>query len=202
MQTDDPLTSISLLARLRSESGREHAWGEFVERYGGMLRRWCLHWGLQPSDADDITQTVLLALAKQMKNFEYRPDGKFRGWLKTIAHRAWVDFLENRRRSKRSDSVAIQKWLEAPHTQDDFIYHLDRECERNMLDDAMALARDRVHDTTWTAFYQTAIQGRPAGVVAEELNRSVVAVYRARFRVQTMIRQELDLVGFDNGPDS
>ena len=71
----------------------------FVDRYGRKIYAWCRHWGLQESDAQDVTQTVLLDLARQMANFVYRPTGSFRSWLKTIAHRTWCDYLDARRRT-------------------------------------------------------------------------------------------------------
>jgi len=30
------------------------AWAEFVRRYGPMVYRWCLRWGLQEADAQDM----------------------------------------------------------------------------------------------------------------------------------------------------
>ena len=45
------------------------AWNEFVERYQPMIRAWCLRWGSQPSDADDVAQQVLLKLLTAMKQY-------------------------------------------------------------------------------------------------------------------------------------
>ena len=41
------------------------AWGEFVRRYGGLIYRWCRQRRLQDADAQDVTQTILLRVARQ-----------------------------------------------------------------------------------------------------------------------------------------
>jgi DNA-directed RNA polymerase specialized sigma24 family protein len=43
------------------------AWNEFVERYGRRIYGWCRQWGLQEADAEDVTQDVLLRLARKMQ---------------------------------------------------------------------------------------------------------------------------------------
>jgi len=89
----DYRTSPTLLGRLRNSPDDQAAWAEFVDRYGVVVYRWCRKWGLQDMDAEDVTQNVMLDLGRQMRQFEYRADGRFRGWLRTVAHRAWCDFL-------------------------------------------------------------------------------------------------------------
>src|SRR5262245_39886831 len=92
-------TSPTLLGRLRQSPTDQAAWEEFVERYGPRIYGWCRHWGLQGADADDVAQDVLLRLAEKMRTFRYDPAGSFRGWLKTLTHHAWYDFVQRRRRA-------------------------------------------------------------------------------------------------------
>ena len=93
-------THVSLLARLRLDPRDQAAWDTFVERYGRRIFRWCRGRGLQESDAEDVTQNVLLDLGRQMRTFEYRPapgrQGSFRAWLHQVTYRAWCDFLTSR----------------------------------------------------------------------------------------------------------
>ena len=72
-------THVSLLARLRLDPRDQAAWDAFVERYGPRIFRWCRGRGLQESDAEDVTQNVLLDLGRQMRTFEYRPAPEDRG---------------------------------------------------------------------------------------------------------------------------
>ena len=94
----DSGTRASLLGRLRHNPLDQAAWGEFVEHYGAKVYAWCRKWGLQEADAQDVTQDVLLRLARKMKDFTYDPARSFRAWLKTLTSHAWSDFVEARRR--------------------------------------------------------------------------------------------------------
>jgi RNA polymerase sigma-70 factor (ECF subfamily) len=104
MPDDDPLkTSLTLLGRLRRDPKDQAAWSDFVARYGPRIRQWCRRWRLQESDAQGVTQDVLLKLNLLRARFVYDPSGSFRGWLKTPAHHAWRDLAAERRRSGFGD---------------------------------------------------------------------------------------------------
>ena len=91
-----PTTQVTLLSRLRQVPTDESAWEEFVERYGRHIYRWCRQWKLQDADAEDVTQDLLLRLARKLPDFAYDPSRSFRGWLKTVAHHVWRDFVDGR----------------------------------------------------------------------------------------------------------
>src|SRR5882672_12776878 len=93
-----PLTSASLLGRLRHGPAEPGAWSEFVDRYSPRIYDWCRRWGLQEADAQDVTQIVLVKLVETMRVFAYDPSRSFRGWLRTLTHHAWYDFVRGRQR--------------------------------------------------------------------------------------------------------
>src|SRR5690349_211303 len=66
-----PTTSPTLLARLRHDPSNEAAWDEFVENYGRHIYRWCRQWRLQEADSEDVTQEILLKLARKLRDFAY-----------------------------------------------------------------------------------------------------------------------------------
>ena len=104
MAVDSPSqTSVTLLGRLRQEGTDQQAWVEFVRRYGPRICGWCRQWGLQEADAQDVAQDVLLKLAAKLRTFAYDPTRSFRGWLKTLTHHAWCDFVNDRPRSVREE---------------------------------------------------------------------------------------------------
>src|SRR4051795_3878450 len=96
-----PTTRLTLLTQLRQDPSDQVGWDEFVERYGRHIYRWCRQWKLQDADAEDVTQTILVKLSDKLRAFAYDPSRSFRGWLKTVAHHAWRDFEESRRRAGR-----------------------------------------------------------------------------------------------------
>ena len=189
---DDSSTHLSLLARLRLTPADEQAWSEFVERYGRQVYAWCRQWGLQEADAEDVTQNVLADLARQMRTFEYQPTGRFRSWLRTIAHRAWCDLLASRKAATTgSGDSAVLGLLHSVEAREDLLKYLDAECERELLEAAMNEVRQRVEANTWEAFRLTAQEGLAGAETAERLGLQVAAVFKAKSRVQKMIREEI-----------
>lgn len=188
----DSSTRLSLLGRLRTTPADDEAWSEFVERYGRQIFAWCRQWGLQEADAEDVTQNVLTDLARQMRTFEYQPSGRFRSWLRTIAHRSWCDLLSSRRAATTgSGDSAVLSLLHSVEAGEDLLKHLDSECERELLDMAILQVRQRVEPTTWEAFRLTAQEGLAGADTAERLGLQVAAVFKAKSRVQKMIREEV-----------
>ena len=91
-------TSLTLLERVQKFPPESEAWDEFVRRYHPLIRAWCLKWGLQLSDADDVAQDVLVRLLTAMRNFRYDPSGRFSAWLKTVTRHALGDFATDKRK--------------------------------------------------------------------------------------------------------
>src|SRR4051795_8064238 len=97
-----PTTRVNLLTQLRQDPSDQAGWDELVERYGRHIYRWCRQWKLQDADAEDVTQEILLKLTQKLRSFAYDPSRSFRGWLRTVAHHAWRDFEDSRRRALRA----------------------------------------------------------------------------------------------------
>lgn len=186
MSDADSRTNTTLLRRLRHAPTDQAAWREFVDRYGRMIYRWCRRWGLQEADAEDVTQNVLLELARQMRTFEYERGGSFRGWLHTVAQRAWARFLESRQRTPQQ-----QAYLDEPTAGADFLRQLERESDRELLEMAMRLVKLRVQPHTWEAFRLLALEGLSAAEAAPQLGMNVGTVFVARSKVQKMLREEI-----------
>ena len=114
MPTDrDADTSLTLLERLQKNPDDPQAWNLFIERYQPRIRRWCLTWGLQDSDADDVAQNVLVKLFAALRKFQYDPARSFRAWLKTVTQHAWIDFVGARRRDPGQTACPIDTILKA-----------------------------------------------------------------------------------------
>jgi RNA polymerase sigma-70 factor (ECF subfamily) len=183
-------TSVSLLGRLHENPGDASAWNDFVRRYSPQINQWCRHWNLQEADAEDVTQNVLLELARKMKTFTYDPSQSFRGWLKTLTHAAWCDFLDSRRRHAQGsgDTVVLQQLREIA-ARDDLARRLEEEYDRELLELAIFEVRRRVAPATWEAFRLLAFEGLSGAEVAARLGMSVGNVYVARSNVQKMLKE-------------
>lgn len=185
-------TSPTLLRRLSCLPPDQAAWTEFSQRYGRKIYGWCRHWQLQQADAEEVTQEVLLKLARKMATFTYDPTRSFRAWLKTVAHHAWRDFLDARRRpGAGSGDTRILELLQTVEARDKLVEQLDEEFARELLDEAMARVRLRVQPHTWQAFHLLAVEGLSGAEAAARLDMKVATAFVARSKVQKMIQEEV-----------
>ena len=194
----DSTTSLSLLARLKEAPGASPTWDEFVARYQPRIVQWCRRWGLQESDALDVSQNVMLELSQQMRNFEYQPGGRFRAWLKTVARRAWYDYSHRRKRKEfQADESEIWHRLDEQDAEQDLLKSLEEECEREFMSVAMQRVRRRVKAETWDAFHLVEFEGVSNEEAAERTGLSKASVYVARGRVQKMLIKEVEALDQD-----
>jgi RNA polymerase sigma factor (sigma-70 family) len=194
--THSPETHPSLLFRLRN-AGDELAWSQFVDLYGPLIYRFMRQKGLQDADAADLTQDVLRQVSAAMKTFEYDPrQGRFRGWLFTIVRNRMNTFWQ-REAGKGQGNGGSAAWDQIQQVIDDSSdpsAEWDAEFERQMFHYAAQLIRPDFSESTWLAFWRTAVDGMAGRDVAAELGITPAAVYLARSRVLSRLREQVQLL--------
>jgi RNA polymerase sigma-70 factor (ECF subfamily) len=187
-----PSTCLTLLNQLRQDPSSQAGWDEFVERYGRHIYRWCRHWDLQDADAEDVTQEILVKLTQKLRTFAYDPSRSFRGWLRTVAHHAWRDFVDSRRYTRRAagDSRGrdVMSTVEA---REDLAQKLEEAFDLELVEAAKMRVRLRVAPHTWEAFCLLALEGLPAAEVAARVHLQVAMVYVAKSKVQKLLQEEI-----------
>jgi RNA polymerase sigma-70 factor (ECF subfamily) len=187
-----PTTRVTLLGRLQQDPTDQAAWGEFVEWYGRHIYRWCRQWKLQDADAEDVTQDILVKLARKLRDFAYDPSRSFRGWLRTVAHHAWRDFVDGRRPAQvASGDPQAQGLLLTLEAREDLVQKLEEAFDLELLEVAKVRARLRVAPHTWEAFRLFALEGLPVAEVAARVGLQVAMVYVAKSKVQKMLQEEI-----------
>jgi RNA polymerase sigma-70 factor (ECF subfamily) len=187
-----PTTHRTLLGRLRQDPTDQAAWDEFVERYGRHIYRWCRQWRLQDADAEDVTQDILLKLAQKLRTFVYDPARSFRGWLKTVAHHAWRDFVDGRRPAPAATGDShVSELIQSLEAREDLVRKLEEAFDHELLEAAKVQVRLRVAPHTWEAFRLVALEGLPVAEVAERVHMQVAMVYVAKSKVQKMLQEEI-----------
>ena len=181
-------TSIRLLRRLRAQPTDQAAWAEFAARYGKMIYGWCRRWNLQHADAADVTQAVLLKVARKMRTFVYDPSRSFRGWLKTLTHHAWQDLVARRRQQAAGGGEERLQSLEA---REDPVVAAWTVPDHEVLASAMSRVRQRVKPHTWQAFRLSALEGLSGPEAAARLGVPLAAVYKAKSNVQKLLQEEV-----------
>jgi RNA polymerase sigma-70 factor (ECF subfamily) len=187
-----PLTRPSLLVRIR-DAGDPEAWRQFVDVYAPLVYQFGRRRGLQDADAADLTQEVLQAVSGASKRLVYDPQrGTFRAWLYTVARNKLRNFLLARQR--RHEEVDPHLLDEQPAREE--TEQWEREYEQRLFDWAADTVRGSFQESTWRAFWMTAVDGRGATETATALGISVGAVYIAKSRVLARLREEMKRVQF------
>lgn len=192
-------TSVTLLGRLHQQPGDASAWQEFVARYRPRIFAHCLALQLQPADAEDVTQAVLVRLVEKLPQFHYDPSQCFRAWLKTVTHHLLVDYLAEQRRLRGSGESAIIRLLENVQARDDLVREMEAEYERELFEEALKRVRERVSEQHWEAFRLTAVERLSGAEAAARLGMLVATVYTARSKVQKLVREEVHAL--ENPPE-
>lgn len=186
-------TRLSLVVRL--QDARDHAaWTEFVTIYEPLILRMLRRNRLQESDARDVSQQVLAAVAKDVER--WRPDGReasFRRWLFRIAKNRVIKFLDKQRKQRVAAALTggsnIQRVLDAePDRAESVSAVFEREYRQQLLRQAADEIRAEFRDSTWQAFWRSSIDERTISEVADELGMSTGNVYVARSRVVARLR--------------
>jgi RNA polymerase sigma-70 factor (ECF subfamily) len=184
----DAETTPSLLLRLR-DPGDETAWQAFADVYSPLVYNFCRLRNLQPSDAADVTQEVLLRIAKAIPRLEYdRGQGLFRDWVARIVsnevHRHFANKKEVTPLAENWDTAAGNDlWNEHFH--------------QHIFSTAIERCRPRFSDETWELFDKSWLQKLPAATVAEQSGVDVAKVYVARSRVLKRLRLEVTILADD-----
>ena len=190
-------TSLTLLERLQKDPGDREAWGLFVDRYQPRIRAWCLYWGMQDSDADDVAQEVLAKLCVALGKFRYDPDGSFRAWLKTVTQHALSDFIAARRKDPGHNARPVDNIVGSAEAQSDLERQIEDAFDAELLELAMHRVKLRVKPGTWEAFELTVISGLSGAEAAKKLQIPVAHVFVAKNRVQKMLQEEAQILKQD-----
>lgn len=191
---DSVVTRPSLLMRLR-DARDEDAWREFAEIYGPLVYRYCRKNNLQDADAADLVQEVMRSVSGAIGRLDYdRNLGRFRGWLLTIATNRLRNWIESRGRHPQGTGDSdMQEQLANISAEDETFW--DREYEQRVFEWAAERVKATFQESTWAAFWMTAVEAREPKDVAEQLGISVGAVHIAKSRVLARIKEQVERIG-------
>ena len=186
-------TSTSLLGLLRASD--EEGWRQFTELYGPLIYSWCRYSKLGPEDSADIMQDVFRAVLVNVAEFKKDGNGgSFRGWLWTITRNKVRDYCRIRdgKAQATGGSNGQRRLLEQPDDQVSDSSHSSLPGTAGLAFRVLKIIQSEVKETTFSAFWRTAIDGVDPSVVAEELKIPVHSVWQARSRVLRRARQLLN----------
>ncbi|MCI0700216.1 MAG: sigma-70 family RNA polymerase sigma factor [Planctomycetia bacterium] len=187
MMTSSPSTSLTLLDRLRLPH-QPDAWERFVKLYTPLLRDWARRQGFQEADAEDLTQEVLVKLTNELPHYNRKDGQTFRGWLFRVTANQCIDF----RRRRATRKLPGADGLSGVGDDSPLSEFVEGDYRRALVHRGLEMIRSEFTDRTMSAFEQVMIQGRSVPEVAASLGLTENAVFLARHRVLTRLRQEIE----------
>jgi len=173
-------TSLGLMAGLRADDAA--AWERFAALYAPLLDHWSAADRVPAAEWPDLRQDVFLAVVKALPAYRHAPaTGTFRGWLRVIARRKWVDRC--RARFPAADSARLAA-VPAPTPA-------EATAEQDLLfKRALDLVQTDFNPDTWRAFWRVVVDGETVADAAAALGLTPNAVYLAKGRVLRRLREE------------
>ncbi|MGI9518966.1 MAG: RNA polymerase sigma factor [Pirellulaceae bacterium] len=188
---NSPETRFSLIGRL-ADSDDMDAWHEFVQLYQPLIFRIARRRGLQHADAAEVAQEVLTRVSKVVHRWDPNENkGSFRGWLYRITRNLTIDHLRKTGRQPASANGSGE-WLNQladPAQEPSREFHL--EYERQLFTWAARRIQCEFRESTWQAFWQTAVEGVEIKQVSASTGLSTGAIYVARSRVMKRLGEEV-----------
>jgi len=180
-------TRVSLLLRIKDYDNVE-AWNEFHALYAPLLFRYARSRGLAPSDAEEMRDRCLMAVARKISSFDYdRTKGRFKNWLFRIAHGHAVDIIR-KKRERHADTQCLANLRDsAPSPDEEWEQHWKHEHLRYCVEQIRA----HVSEEYYRAFRMLLFDNLTVVQVCERMNMNPNQVYKAKSRVLARIREKM-----------
>ncbi len=191
-------THRSLLARLKQWDDQE-AWREFFETYWKLIYSVALKTGLTPSEAEDIVQETIIAVAKKMPHFSYDPAlGSFKSWLLLNVRSRITDYrrkaLAEKRYARTSEPRTTGTSL-LERVPDPALSRLDavweEEWHARLLEAAVEKVKSKVSAKQFLIFDLSFTKKVSVSQITDSLGVNTAQVYLARHRVSRLLEAEV-----------
>jgi RNA polymerase sigma factor (sigma-70 family) len=193
-----PATRASLLARLKDWDNHS-SWQEFFDTYGQLIFRVAIKSGLTDAEAQDTVQETVLAVARNIKDFEYDPERcSFKSWLMLITRQRIIWQLRKRlpshqskdRSSANSSRTSTVESIADPNAEClNSIW--EEEWQKNLFSAAVQRVKNQVSPRQFQIFDLYVLQNWPADEVAKTLKINVARIYLAKHRVTVLLSKEV-----------
>ena len=182
-----PTTSTTLLRDIGSSADNAR-WGEFVERYHGMMVAY-LKANFPSLEAEDIVQETLMALSGILPNYQYDPEAKgyFHNYLTGILRNKARRECEKRARDKASREAVVSFSAESDSAHDARI----AEWQKSVYEIAMRelLSDESIHQRSKQIFLRLAVDGMSPTEVASAYGVERNAVDKIKSRMISRLRE-------------
>lgn len=191
-------TRSSLVNRLHNWND-QGGWQDFFDRYWKLIYAVAVKAGLSDSEAQDVVQETVVAVAKQMRDGGYdRTKSSFKNWLCLITRRRIVDHFRRRTKlmkqplasveeTNRTDTIA--RVPDPASLELDAVW--DEEWRKNLVDAAIERVKQQVAPKQFQIFDLAVLKDLPVHDVTKLLKVNAAQVYLARHRVGALVKKEV-----------
>ncbi|MCK6483662.1 MAG: sigma-70 family RNA polymerase sigma factor [Phycisphaerae bacterium] len=185
--SDAEATRPSLLSRVRTTSDHA-AWTEFESRYGGLIARYCRRRGLQPSDVEDVSQLVMMRLARALRTFEYDPlRGRFRDFVGRVVRNVIIDHFSRPGRAATAVDSSVMAVVSARDESE-----TDAVWEQEWIDHHYRLAMKKIAATfepRSVEIFERIVAGERIDDIAAACGTTAQAVHKIKQRIRDRMKE-------------
>lgn len=192
-------TRASLLGRLKDWDDNA-SWRDFFNTYWKLIYGFALQRGLAHSEAEEVVQETVLAVAKGIQGFTYDPARcAFKTWLLTVTRSKIANQFKKRPHpplatvpvSDDSDQTPLLERVTDDQAESGWERAWEEDWQKNLMDAAIQRVKRQVAIEHYQMFDLFVIKGWPAKDVAKTLGVTIAHVYVAKHRIAKLIRQEV-----------
>jgi RNA polymerase sigma-70 factor (ECF subfamily) len=199
-------TRESLLRRL-TDCGDQSSWREFYATYRDLIWRFALKAGCTETEADEVVQETVIAVARKLPEFKYDPAVcAFKTWL--LNQTAWRVKDQIRKRGKVGQAsnlsgagkkpalpsddrrtATVERVADPAANELEAVW--ETEWQQTVMEVAMRRVKEQANLKECQMFDLYVLRGWLAREVARALGVSVARVYLAKHRIAPLVRREI-----------
>jgi len=189
-------TRTTLVRRLKNWEDQA-SWQEFFNTYRKLIFGVAIKSRLTESEAQEVVQETMIAVARHMPDFEYdRSQGSFKGWLLKVTRWRIADQFRKRDPacgyflpSGDSAIVPLDGIPDATHLDLEALW--ETEWKKSLLEAAMAITKRQLPPQQYQLYDVYVNKRWSPDKIAEKFRVSVGQVYLAKHRVTAMVKKEV-----------
>lgn len=188
-------TRITLIQRVTNQHD-EASWEDFVRIYRGYIYAIIRRMNISDSDAEDLTQQLMLNMWNKLPNTDVEQIRRFRSWLATITKNFVTDFIRKRIReaerlekAEQDTTLSYLKAIRLPEIDD----IAEKEWKLHLAHLALENIKPLFSGHAIEVF-KLSLEGKEIKTIAEQLELQENSVYRLKNRVKKRLIMEIELL--------
>ncbi|WP_297511531.1 RNA polymerase sigma factor [uncultured Caulobacter sp.] len=171
MGTQSPPTGHDVELAALSAAGDRRAYGELVRRHGSAVRGLLRRLGADSATADDLAQDAFMTGFEQAA--EFRGEGTFAAWIKTIAARLYLKKVKREARLIFSDTVEPVEAVMVGEASRDAASRIDLDEALKTLSRGERLCVSLCYGADWSHAEAAEALNIPIGTVKSHVKRGL-----------------------------